>query len=407
MERLLSLVGLVVLLAIAFAFSSHKRLISPRVVVGGLALQFGLGLLILKTEPGRMAFAWLGKGVTKLLAYSGQGAGFIFGPLVTDIPKFGFIFAFQVLPTILFIASLMAVLYHLGVMQAVVSLLARGMNKLLGTSGAESLVAAANIFIGQTEAPLLAKPYLNDMTRSELMAVMTAGMATMSAGVLAAYAGLGLPANHLLAAAVMAAPAALVMAKIMVPETQEPKTKGAVKASREKEAANVIEAAAKGAGEGLHLALNVGAMLLAFIALIAMLNGFLGLAGGLVGFKGLSLQLLLGYAFAPLAFLLGLGTNWGEVLLVGNALGQKFVINEFVAFSDLAKSLSTMPERTVILATYALSGFANLSSIAIQIGGLGSLAPSTRPDVAQLGVRAMVAGFLASCMTACIAGILL
>lgn len=413
MERLLSLFGLFAIIGIAYALSSHRKAISWRIVITGLVLQFTFAILILKTGPGQFVFKWTGDRVTELLGFTQVGSGFIFGSLVQNVQGFGFIFAFQVLPTIIFVSSIMAVLYHLGVMQLIVNVIAKVMVKTMGTSGAESLSAAANIFVGQTEAPLLIKPYVTDMTRSELMAIMTGGMATVAGGVLAAYIGMGVPANHLLAASVMAAPAGLLLAKIMVPETEEPKTKGAVQASSEKIDSNVIEAAARGAGEGLSLALNVAAMLLAFIALIAMLNGGLGALGAMVGLPNLSMQLILSYVFAPLAFVMGVGTTWTDVSSFANLLGQKLVLNEFVAYADLSKIVSgaegalPLSERGAIMATYALCGFANLSSIAIQIGGIGGIAPSARGTISKLGVRAMTAGFLASCMTACIAGVLL
>lgn len=411
MERLISLVGIFAIMGIAYLMSTHRKMVNFRIVFWGLALQISFAALILKTPQGRWVFQKAGDAVTSVLEFTKVGSSFLFGDLITQIPTFGFIFAFQVLPTIIFVSSIMAVLYHLGIMQAIVNVIAKIMVKAMGTSGAESLSAAANIFVGQTEAPLLIKPYVNDMTRSELMAIMTGGMATVAGGVMAGYIGMGIPANHLIAASVMAAPAGLLLAKIMVPETGEPKTKGAVKASSEKIDSNLIEAAARGAGEGLQLALNVGAMLLAFIALIAMVNGGFGALGQVLRLPfELSLQSMLAIPGGILAAVMGVPL--ADIWTFGSLLGQKLVLNEFVAYaglSDIIKGTSTLQlsERSIAMATYALCGFANLSSIAIQIGGIGGIAPSARGDIAQLGLRAMTAGFLATCMTACVAGLLL
>ena len=411
MERLISLVGIVAIMGIAYLMSTHRKMVNFRIVFWGLVLQFGFALVILKTPQGRWVFEKAGAAVSSVLNFAAEGAAFLFGGLVTNTSSFGFIFAFQVLPTIIFMSSIMAVLYHMGVMQAIVNVIAKVMVKVMGTSGAESLSAAGNIFVGQTEAPLLIKPYVKDMTRSELMAIMTGGMATVAGGVMAGYIGMGIPANHLIAASVMAAPAGLLLAKIMVPETSEPKTKGAVKATNEKIDSNVIEAAARGAGEGLQLALNVAAMLLAFIALIAMLNGGFAMLGKTLSLPfELSLQNILAIPGGVLAAVMGVPL--ADIWTFGSLLGQKLVLNEFVAYAGLAdiiKGVGTvqMSERAAIMATYALCGFANLSSIAIQIGGIGSIAPSARGDIAQLGLRAMTAGFLATCMTACVAGLLL
>ena len=315
--------------------------------------------------------------------------------------------ATMVLPTIIFMSSLMSVLYHAGDMQKIVEWTAKIMMKTMGTSGAESLSAAANIFVGQTEAPLVIKPFVDTMTKSELMALMTGGMATVAGGVLAAYVGLGVDAGHLLAASVMSAPAALAVAKLMVPETEQSQTEGVVRVDLPKTHANMIDAAAAGAGEGLTLALNVGAMLLAFIALVAMFNGFLGLVGGWVGFPELSFELIVGYLFAPFAFLMGVA--WEDCVQVGVMLGKKTVLNEFVAYLDLQAAIqaNSISERSITIATYALCGFANFSSIAIQLGGIGGIAPSRRQDLAKLGVQALVGGTLACFMTACIAGLLI
>jgi concentrative nucleoside transporter, CNT family len=414
-ERLISLFGIVGFVGIAYAFSKNRSKIDWKLVGTGIVLQFIFALLVLKTKPGELFFSWVNGVVDELLGFTNEGSKFIFGSLVLDPVRFGdFVFAIQVLPTIVFFSSLMALLYHLGVMQAVVNVLSKVMVKALGTSGAETLSATANIFVGQTEAPLLIKPYVAKMTQSELMVVMTGGFATVAGGVLAAYVALLKPyfpeiAGHLMAASIMSAPAALVMAKILVPETEEPATKGAVKIEVERLDANAIEAAANGAGVGLTLALNVGAMLLAFIALIAMFNGILGWFGGIFGFPDLTLSLLTSYLFAPLALLMGV--PWSECLIVGDLLGKKLILNEFVAYSELAGMLNDgtnqLSGRTVVILTYALCGFANLSSIGIQIGGIGGIAPERKGDLARLGLIAVLGGTLACFQTATIAGVLI
>ncbi len=402
MDQLISAFGLLCMLLIAYLFSCDKKAINWKTVGSGIVLQVVFGLIILKTGFGRSIFDTARELFTGILDFTNEGSSFIFGPL-TDVSKSGFIFAFLVLPTIIFMSSLMSVLYYLGIMQILIKLAAKVMVKVMGTSGAESLAAAANIFAGQTEAPLVIKPFISAMTRSELMALMTGGMATVAGGVLAAYVGLGVDAGHLLAASVMSAPAALVCAKLMVPETEVSKTKGDVSLNLPNAHANMIDAAASGASEGLKLALNVGAMLLAFIALIAMVNGAFGKVGGLFGYPGLTLELITGYLFAPIAWLLGV--PWADCLIVGTLLGKKLILNEFVAYLDLQAAMPQLSERATIISTYALCGFANFSSIAIQIGGIGTLAPDRRKDLALLGIRSLVGGTLACFMTACIAGI--
>lgn len=402
MERGISVLGLFTMILIAYGLSTSRRHINWKTVLSGIFLQILFGLIILKTGFGRAVFEQARELFTGLLNFTNEGSSFIFGSL-TDVSKSGFIFAFMVLPTILFMSSLMSVLYYLGIMQWLIKLAAKIMVKVMGTSGAESLAAAANIFAGQTEAPLVIKPFIGAMTRSELMALMTGGMATVAGGVLAAYVGLGVDAGHLLAASVMSAPAALVCAKLMVPETEQSQTQGVVKLELPKAHANLIDAAASGASEGLHLALNVGAMLLAFIALIALVNGVFGKVGGLVGYPELSLELITGYMFAPIAWLMGV--PWGDCLVVGTLLGKKLILNEFVAYLDLTQSMGQMSERAITISTYALCGFANFSSIAIQIGGIGTIAPERRQDLALLGVRSLIGGTLACLMTACIAGV--
>ncbi|MEZ4417420.1 MAG: nucleoside transporter C-terminal domain-containing protein [Gemmatimonadota bacterium] len=433
LDRLRSLLGMGLLLALAWLLSADRRGVPWRIVIWGTSLQLLFGLFILKTPLGVEIFQVLNGVVLDLLGYVEQGARFLFGNLVLNsipigegdpgngpftptggsVASAGAFFAFNVLPTIIFFSSLMTVLYHLGVMQMVVKGFAWVMQKTMRTSGAETLSAAGNIFVGQTEAPLLIKPFVERMTDSELMAVMTAGFATVAGGVLAAYVGMlvfSFPdiAGHLMAASVMSAPAALVMAKLMLPEKGHPETAGALGVTVERPDVNVIEAAARGASEGLFLALNVGAMLLAFVALVAMLNGLLAWAGGWLGLQGLTLELLLGYVLAPLAWIMGV--PWSDAVTVGGLMGVKTVLNEFVAYLQLADLLgreAAMEPRSALIAIYALSGFANFSSIAIQIGGIGGIAPSRKSDLARLGLKAMIGGSLAAFMTATVAGLLL
>lgn len=417
--RIISFVGLIVILFIAFLMSENKKKINYKAVIWGLVLQFVFALLILRTAPGEKTFYIINKAVLKLLNFTTDGASFVFGNLVTKIDSFGFIFAFQVLPTIIFFASLMGVLYYLGIMQWVVQLFAKIMVKLMGTSGVESLNASANIFVGQTEAPLLVKPYIAKTTRSELMAIMVAGMGTIAVGVLVAYTAMlkdFLPdiAGHLMAASVISAIGALVFTKIMIPETEEPETLGTVKVHTPKTDANIIDAAASGAFTGLHLALNVGAMLIAFIALIAMCNFGLKYVGVLINWifhthLCLTFEVLFGYIFSPFAYIIGV--PWKDCVNIGQLLGLKLVLNEFVAYSQLLTMLKStvanLDKRSVILAAYAICGFANFSSIAIQIGGIGGMAQSRKHDIAKLGIKALAAATLVNLATAAIAGILI
>lgn len=402
MERAMSLVGLIVMVAIGYAFSSSRKNIRWKTVLSGIALQIFLGLVILKTETGAKVFEFARMAFQGFLNYTNEGSSFIFGGL-TDPTKYGFIFFTMVLPTILFMSAVMSVLYHIGVMQIVIRFMAKVMMVLMGTSGTESLAAAANVFAGQTEAPLVVKPYIRGMTRSELLCLMTGGMATVAGGVLAAYVGFGIDAGHLLAASVMSAPAAMVCAKLLIPETEVSDTGGDVKVDLKTSYTNIIDAAASGASDGLKLALNVGAMLLAFIAMIALFNGLLSMVGGWFGFPALSLELIMGYVFAPIAFLMGVPSQ--DLLPVGSLLGKKLILNEFVAYLDLKDMLATLSPRSVVLATYALCGFANFSSIAIQVGGIGVLAPERRSELAELGLRSLLGGTLACLMTACVAGL--
>lgn len=401
MERLLSLVGIGVILGIAYLFSTDRKAIRGKTVFWGLFLQLLFALFVLKTTVGQVVFAWLGAKINRLLQFSFVGSEFLFGKL--GLPggggeNIGFIFAFQVLPTIIFIAALFAILYYLGVMQLVVKLFAQVMTRLMGASGAESLNVAASIFMGQTEAPLTVRPYLNKMTRSELMTVMTSGMAHISGGIMGAYIAFGVEAKHLLAAVIMTAPGTILLAKMLVPETEQPETAGTVRLVVPRTDSNIIGAAARGTGEGLNLALNVGAMLISFLALVALVNALLGLVG-------LKLETLLGYVFGPMALIMGVPAK--DALVVGNLLGTRTVLNELIAYSQLGPLKETLDPRSFTIATYALCGFANFSSIGIQIGGIGALAPERRNDLAQLGFRALVAGTFANFMTACIAGLLL
>ena len=433
LERLRSLIGLFVLVGLAWALSVDRKRIPWRVVAWGVGLQLLFAVFILKTPIGATIFDVASDAVVALLGFTVNGASFVFGNLVGDnvpvgtgtvgmggfeevpgqVARTGASFAFSVLPTIIFFSSLMTVMYHIGIMQLAVRGVAWVMQRTMRTSGAETLSAAGNIFVGQTEAPLLIKPFIERMTMSELMAVMTGGFATVAGGVLAAYVGFLLAffpdvAGHLMAASVMSAPAALVVAKLMYPESETPETAGSLEIEVERPDVNVIDAAARGASEGLFLALNVGAMLLAFIALIAMINGLLGWAGGLVGYDGLTLELVLGRLLAPLAWLMGV--PWSDATTVGSLMGIKTVLNEFFAYIQLQGALSggsPLQPRSIIIATYALSGFANFSSIAIQIGGIGGIAPSRKHDLSRIGLRAMIAGSIAAFMTATVAGMIL
>ena len=428
--------GLLFVLGIAFLFSNNKRKVNWKLILYGVIMQFLFALFVLKTPYGKTIIEWISKGFVSLLSYSLQGAQFVFGPL--GLPpgtdgSFGMIFAFQVLPTIIFFAAVMGVLYHLGVMQKIVQGMAWVMGKILGTSGAESLSVAASVFIGQTEAPLVVRPYIATMTQSELLTMMIGGMAHIAGGVMAAYvqmlgvafaAAKGWPvdtaqvqfAGHLLAASVMSAPATMIIAKMLIPETGNPLTQGSVKIKIEKQHSNVIEATASGAADGVRLAINVAAMLIAFIALIYLVNAILGGIGDWTGLnamlmqtygKPLSLELLFGFVLQFVAY--AIGVPWKDAMNVGSLMGIKLVLNEFVAYSRLSEMISShlLSEKAITIATYALCGFANFSSIAIQIGGISPLAESRRGDIAKLGLKAVLGGTIATLMTASIAGILL
>jgi CNT family concentrative nucleoside transporter len=444
-ERLIGLLGMATMLVLAWLLSRNRKAINWRLVASGIGLQVLFGVIVLKTSGGRAVFRWVGELVTALLRFQEQGARFVFGNLVQPtvpvtgggsvagmVAETGAAFAFGVLPTIIFFSALMSVLYYLGIMQLVVNSLAWVMQRTLRTSGAETLSASGNIFLGQTEAPLLIKPFVGKMTKSELNTVMVGGFATVAGGVLAAYVGMlsgMLPgiAAHLLAASVMNAPAGLLLSKMIVPETEVPETAAGIKSAVVAEPApgqkkrwwmpgraasvttdgGVIEAAANGAAQGVQLAINVAAMLMAFIALVALLNAVLGWAGAFVGIDGLSLQMILGFLLRPLAWVMGV--PWADTAYVGSLIGLKATLNEFVAYAQFANDLGTsqvLQPRSALILTYALLGFANFSSIAIQIGGIGGLAPERRKDIAALGLRAMIAGNLAAFMSASLAGML-
>ena len=401
MTNFVSLGGLLLMLLAAWLMSTNRKAINFRLVAWGLGLQFGFAVLILKTTPGIIIFDRISLAITTLLGFTNDGAAFVFGSLATDVESFGVIIAFQVLPIIIFTASLFSLLYYWGVMQRVVLVIAKLMSLTMGTSGAESLSAAANVFMGMTEAPLVVKPFVGRMTQSELMALMTGGMATIAGSMMAAYIQMGVDPGHLLTASVVAAPAGLVIAKMLNPETETPLTQGEVHVQMEQDDVNFIDAISRGATDGLRLALNVGAMLIAFIALIALANGILGLVG-------ITLQQVLGYLFAPVALVIGV--PMADVVTVGGLLGQKVILNEFVAYASLTEIMATpgaLDPRSVMIATYALAGFANLGSIGIMIGGIGGIAPERRHDLARLGLRSLVGGTMATLMTASIAGMLL
>ena len=412
MERLISLLGLGVFIGIAFALSNNRKAVRWKPVLWGIALQLLFALFILRTPIGLNLFKSLGNGVTAFLDFSDVGAEFVFGANFRD-----FFVAFKILPTIVFFSAMIGALYHYGLLQRLIGALAKIMVKFMGTSGSESLSAAANIFVGQTEAPLVIKPYVATMTQSELFAIMTGGFATIAGGVLAAYISFGIPAEHLIAASVMSAPAALAVAKLMHPETEDSPTRGTVTIAVEKTSVNVIDAITTGTLDGLKLALNIGAMLISFLALVAMVNAFLGWIGTFMALPNLSLELILSYLLAPVAWLMGVPT--ADCLAVGSLLGKKTILNEFVAYLDLqallpsavpaegSEPVQAISERAAIIATYALCGFSNLASIGIQIGGIAAIAPNRQADAADMALKAMIAGSLTCFMTAAIAGILL
>ena len=412
MNVLNSLFGMVVLLAIAVLLSSNRRAINVRTVAGAFLIQISLGALVLFVPWGREGLLAASEGVSKVIAYGNDGVGFLFGGLVSEqmfelFGGGGFVFALRVLPMIVFFSSLMAVLYYTGVMQIIIKVIGGFLQKVLGTSKAESMSAAANIFVGQTEAPLVVRPFIKSMTRSELFAVMSGGLASVAGSVLAGYAQMGVPLPYLIAASFMAAPGGLLFAKLLVPETEKPRTDEELSDEGDKPV-NVIDAAAGGAVTGAHIAIAVGASLLAFVALISLVNGMIGGVGGWFGYGSLTLQTILGWLFSPLAW--AIGVPWSEAGIAGSLIGQKVVVNEFVAYAEFVKYLAPesavqLSDTTKAIISFALCGFANLGSIAVLMGGLSIIAPSRRKDVAQLGFKAVVAGSLSNLMSAVIAGL--
>jgi len=412
MERFTGLLGIVLILGVSFLMSNNRKAINYRTVGVGLLLQIGLAVFILKTETGRVTFQWLGDSINTLLGQADKGAAFVFGSLVDRnlmSQAFGagneYIFFFKVVPTIIFVAVLVNMFYHLGVLQRVVTTMGKGVHWLMGVSGAEALSNVASTFVGQVEAQIMIKPYLKNMTKSELMASMTGSFACIAGGVMAVYISLGVPAAYLLAASLMAAPGALVISKIMFPETEKSETQGMVKMEITKTHANLVDAIAAGASEGLKVGLNVIAMLIGFIALIALVDLGLGHLGNWINMPDLSMNLILGKVFSVFAFAMGVPAQ--DVEVAGALMGKKMVVNEFVAYLDMVKLKDTLDPKTIAITSFALCGFANFSSVAIQIGGIGELAPSRRSDLAKLGFKALIAGTLASYLSATLAGLLL
>ncbi|OOF83683.1 nucleoside transporter NupC [Rodentibacter ratti] len=406
MDVLMSIIGMVVLIAIALLFSNNRRAINWRTVLGAFAIQVGFAALILYVPAGQKALGATADAVSNVIAYGNEGINFVFGGLA-DPSNVGFIFAVKVLPIIVFFSGLISVLYYLGIMQIVIKIIGGALQKVLGTSKAESMSAAANIFVGQTEAPLVVKPYISRMTESELFAIMVGGLASIAGSVMAGYAGMGVPLTYLIAASFMAAPAGLLFAKILYPQTQQ-FTDSQPEADDSEKPSNVLEAMAGGASAGMQLALNVGAMLIAFVALIALINGILGGIGGWFGYADLTLQSIFGWVFKPLAYLIGV--SWEESAIAGQMIGMKLAVNEFVGYLEFTKYLQpdtpvVLTEKTKAIITFALCGFANFSSIAILIGGLGGMAPNRRGDIARLGLKAVIGGTLANLMSATIAGL--
>src|SRR6202163_467843 len=416
--------GAVVILGLAYACSTNRPAINWTTVAWGLSLQIVFALIVLKTSAGQQVFSTLGEAINRLLGFAGVGAAFVFGPLGDstiwrramtgalgpDGAQYAVIFAFQVLPTIIFIAALFAILYYFGIMQVVVRVFAVLMHRVMGASGAESLNVAASIFMGQTEAPLTIRPFLPDLTQSELMTIMTSGMAHVSGGIMAAYIAFGVEARHLLTAVIMTAPGTLLISKMLVPETEQPKTMGVVHMENVERDSNFLAAIARGTGEGLGMAVNVGAMLVACLALIALTNGIMGGIHSFLGGHGMmwfpsSLQQIFGWAFAPVAFVIGV--PWHDCVQIGNLLGTRMVVNELVAFSMLGPMKGTLDPRSFTIATFALCGFANFASIGMQIGGIGALAPNQKSQLAKFGIRAMLAGTMANLMSASIVGMFL
>ena len=405
MGRFTGILGLIAMLALGYIFSTNRRAIRLKTVGWGLGLQVVFAFFVLKVDIGRALFQKAGDAVNKLLSYAFAGSQFVFGDLGKQGSHFGFYFAFQVLPTVIFICALFAVLYYIGIMQIVIKAAAWFMTRFMGVSGAESLNVAASIFMGQTEAPQTIRPFLPDLTYSELMTVMTSGMAHVSGSIMAAYIAFGIEPKHLLSAVIMTAPGTLLMAKMLVPETGVPKTAGQVVMPKQEEHSNLLGAIARGTTDGLHMALNIAAMLISFLALIALLDGIMGGIHAHAAWFRSSLEFILGKLFAPIAFVIGI--PWRDCAAVGNLLGVRMVLNELVAFSMLGPQKAVLDPRSFTIATFALCGFANFSSIGIQMGGIGALAPNKRGELARLGLRAMLAGTMANLMSASIAGMLL
>lgn len=397
---MVSLLGIAVLLGIAFALSSAKRNINWRTVGGAFAIQASVGAFVLYSEPGKEVLLSATRFVANIIAYSQEGINFLFGPIGDK--SIAFIFAFNVLPVIVFFSALIAVLYHLKVMGLIIKVIGGFLQKALGTSRPESMSSAANIFVGQTEAPLVVRPFIPHMTSSELFAIMVGGLASISGSVMAGYAGMGVDLKYLLAASFMAAPGGLLMAKIMLPETSKPNEDLHDVDAEDTGYANVFDAAASGAASGMQLALNVGAMLLAFIALIAMFNGLIGWTAGLFGYENVTFEGILGYVLQPLAW--AIGVPWEEAQLAGSFIGQKMVVNEFVAYLNFLENQSQLSEASQAIITFALCGFANFSSIAILMGGIGAMAPTRRKEIARLGLKAVIAATLSNLMSAALAG---
>jgi concentrative nucleoside transporter, CNT family len=409
MGRFTGILGILSMLALAFIFSTNRRAIRGKTVAWGLGLQILFAFFVLRVDYGRRAFQVMGDAANKVLSYSFVGSEFLFGDLGKQTSHIGFIFAFQVLPVVIFICALFAILYHIGIMQIIIRGMAWAMTRIMGASGAESLNVAASIFMGQTEAPVTIRPFLPELTHSELMTVMTSGMAHVSGSIMAAYFAFGAEPRHVLSAVIMTAPGTILVSKMLVPETEEPKTAGKVVMSADEEEKekheNLLGAIARGTGDGLHMALNIGAMLIAFLALIALVDGIFGGIHNHLGWFPRSLEEILGVIFAPVAWVIGI--PWHDCHIIGNLLGTRMVLNELVAFSMLGPQRAVLAPRSFTIATFALCGFANLSSIGIQIGGIGALAPNKKAELARLGLRAMLAGTMANLMSASIAGMLL
>ena len=409
MGRFTGILGIVTMLALAFLFSTNRRAIRVKTVAWGLGLQFAFAIFVLRVDYGRRMFQAVGDTANRVLSYSFAGSEFLFGPLGKQGSNIGFIFAFQVLPVVIFICALFAILYHYGVMQFIIRIAAWAMTRFMGASGAESLNVAASIFMGQTEAPVTIRPFLPELTHSELMTVMTSGMAHVSGSIMAAYFAFGAEPRHVLSAVIMTAPGTILISKMLVPETEEPKTAGRVVMSLDEtdkeHHENLLGAIARGTSDGLHMALNIGAMLIAFLALVALVDGILGGVHRHVAWFPISMESILGVLFAPVAWVIGI--PWRDCPAIGNLLGTRMVLNELVAFSMLGPQRAMLSPRSFTIATFALCGFANLSSIGIQIGGIGALAPNKRGELARLGFRAMFAGTMANLISASIAGMLL